>query len=77
MAVNTTGNKNLDAIVTGELAMNAYEFAKEMLKTNGQFVTKIFMGGTFNEIVSNLKNTLKKLVFLNLHLVEKTQKKLF
>ena len=55
MAVNTTGNKNLDAIVTGELAMESIEFAKEMLKTNGQFVTKIFMGSSFNEIVSKSK----------------------
>ena len=31
MAVNTTGNKNLDAIVTGELAIESIEFAKEML----------------------------------------------
>ena len=55
MAVNTTGNKNLDAIVTGELAMESIEFAKEILKTNGQFVTKIFMGSSFNEIVSKSK----------------------
>ena len=52
MAVNTTGNKNVDAIVTGELAMESIEFAKEILKLNGQFVTKIFMGSSFNEIVS-------------------------
>ena len=31
MAVNTTGNKNLDAIVTGELCIEAMEFAFEML----------------------------------------------
>ena len=55
MAVNTSGNKNLDAIVTGELALNAMNFSLEVLKTNGQFVTKIFMGSSFNEIVSNSK----------------------
>ena len=60
MAVNTTGNKNLDAIVTGELAMESIEFAKEMLKTNGQFVTKIFMGSSFNEIVSKSKKYFKE-----------------
>ena len=52
MAVNTSGNKNLDAIVTGELALNAMNFSLEVLKINGQFVTKIFMGSSFNEIVS-------------------------
>ena len=31
------------------------EFAKEILKINGQFVTKIFMGSSFNEIVSKSK----------------------
>ena len=60
MAVNTTGNKNLDAIVTGELAIESIEFAKEMLKTNGQFVTKIFMGSSFNEIVSKSKKYFKE-----------------
>ena len=55
MAVNTSGNKNLDAMVTGELALNAMNFSLEVLKINGQFVTKIFMGSSFNEIVSNSK----------------------
>ena len=60
MAVNTSGNKNLDAIVTGELAIEALEFAKEMLKTNGQFVSKIFMGSSFNEIVTKSKKYFKE-----------------
>ena len=60
MAVNTSGNKNLDAIVTGELALNAMNFSLEVLKINGQFVTKIFMGPSFNEIVSNSKKYFKE-----------------
>ena len=60
MAVNTSGNKNLDAIVTGELALNAMNFSLEVLKINGQFVTKIFMGSSFNEIVSNSKKYFKE-----------------
>ena len=60
MAVNTSGNKNLDAIVTGELALNAMNFSLEVLKTNGQFVTKIFMGSSFNEIVSNSKKNFRE-----------------
>ena len=43
MAVNTTGNKNLDAIVTGELCIEAMEFALEMLDKKGKFVSKIFI----------------------------------
>ncbi len=31
-----------------------------MLKTNGQFVTKIFMGSSFNEIVSKSKKYFKE-----------------
>ena len=60
MAVNTTGNKNLDAIVTGELVIESLEFAKEILKTNGQFVSKIFMGSSFNEIVTKSKKYFKE-----------------
>ena len=55
MAVNTTGNKNLDAISTGELTLNATNFSIKYLKKNGSFLSKIFMGSTFNEIVKNAK----------------------
>ena len=60
MAVNTTGNKNLDAISTGELSINAMKFAARNLKQNGIFVSKIFMGSTFNEIVENGKKNFKE-----------------
>ena len=55
MAVNTTGNKNLDAILTGELTLKAMSFSIKYLKKNGSFLSKIFMGSTFNEIVKNAK----------------------
>ncbi len=60
MAVNTTGNKNLDAIHTGELCIEAMKFSKETLKNNGKFISKIFMGSTFNEIVSEAKKIFKE-----------------
>ena len=60
MAVNTTGNKNLDAISTGELSINAMEFSFKNLKKDGSFVSKIFMGSTFNEIVENGKKNFKE-----------------
>ena len=60
MAVNTTGNKNLDAISTGELSINAMNFSARNLKQNGIFVSKIFMGSTFNEIVENGKKNFKE-----------------
>ena len=52
MAVNTTGIKDIDAIYTGELAMEAMQFSKKMLVKEGHFVSKIFLGSTFNEIVA-------------------------
>ena len=60
MAVNTTGNKNVDSIATGELCKLAMDFAKQTLKKNGTFVSKIFMGSTFNEIISDSKLLFKE-----------------
>ena len=60
MAVNTTGNKNLDSVVTGELCLEALRFAKDQLKANGSFVSKIFMGSSFNEILGEAKLTFKE-----------------
>ncbi len=61
MAVNTTGNKNLDSLVTGELCLEALRFSKDQLKQDGSFVSKIFMGSTFNEIVGEAKLTFKEI----------------
>ena len=52
MAVNTTGNKSVDSLVTGELCIEAMNFACEFLDKKGSFISKIFMGSTFNEIVA-------------------------
>ena len=60
MAVNTTGNKNLDSIQTGELSLTAMHFAIGMLRPKGIFLSKIFMGSTFNEIVQNAKKNFKE-----------------
>ena len=60
MAVNTTGNKNLDSIQTGELSLTAMDFAVSMLRPKGIFLSKIFVGSTFNEIVENAKKNFKE-----------------
>ena len=60
MAVNTTGIKNIDSIQTGELCIEAMLFAKNLLKGKGFFVSKIFLGGTFNEIVAEGKKYFKE-----------------
>ena len=60
MAVNTTGNKNIDSIYTGELCKEAMFFSRAMLNKEGKFVSKIFMGSTFNEIVADAKLIFKE-----------------
>ena len=60
MAVNTTGNKNLDSIKTRELCIEAMNFSKDILKKDGKFVSKIFMGSTFNEIIKESKKIFKE-----------------
>jgi 23S rRNA (uridine2552-2'-O)-methyltransferase len=60
MAVNTTGIKNIDSIQTGELCKEAMIFSKEILSKKGFFISKIFMGGTFNEIVALGKKIFKE-----------------
>jgi len=60
MAVNTTGNKNLDSMVTGELSLEAMFFSTKVLKKNGSFVSKIFMGSSFNEIIEKAKKLFKE-----------------
>ena len=60
MAVDTTGIKNIDSIQTGELCIEAMKFAKDHMKDNGYFISKIFMGGTFNDIVAEGKKYFKE-----------------
>ena len=61
MAQNTTGNKNLDVISTTELCKEGMFFAKDILKDNGSFVCKIFMGSTFKEIMTESKLIFKQI----------------
>ena len=60
MAVNTTGIKNIDSIYTGELCKEAMIFSKDIIADNGFFISKMFMGGTFNEIVAQGKSIYKE-----------------
>ena len=59
MAVNTTGIKNIDSIKTGELCKDAMVFSKDILSKQGFFVSKIFMGASFNEIIELGKKIFK------------------
>ena len=60
MAVNTTGIKNIDSIQTNELCKEAMVFSKDVMNKKGFFISKIFMGGSFNEIVALGKKIFKE-----------------
>ena len=46
--------------VWGDAYIPAMNFAKDLMKENGYFISKIFMGGTFNEIVAEGKKYFKE-----------------
>ena len=60
MAVNTTGIKSIDSIQTGELCKEALIFSQKIISDKGFFVSKIFVGKTFNEIVALGKKIFKE-----------------
>ena len=62
MAVNTSGNKSLDSYRTGELCLNSMDLAKEILSSEGIFLSKVFMGTIFNEINQKAKTSFKNVV---------------
>ena len=63
MAADTTGNKSLDAIRTNKLCMEIINFSKKVLKPNGVFVSKLFMGEDFEELKKLAKSTFRNINF--------------
>ncbi len=62
MAANTSGNKDVDSFRTGELCLKAMDLAKKILRKEGVFISKIFMGSIFSEINSAANKLFKKVV---------------
>ena len=62
MAVNTSGNKNLDSYKTGELCLRAMDLAQKILHKDGVFLSKLFMGSIFIEIHKKANKYFKKVV---------------
>ena len=62
MAVNTSGNKNLDSYKTGELCLRAMDLAQKILNHDGVFLSKLFMGSIFVEIHKKANKYFKKVV---------------
>ena len=62
MAANTSGNKELDSYRTGELCLNAMRLSKKILRDNGVFLSKLFMGSIFKEINETAKKSFKNVI---------------
>jgi len=77
MAANTTGNKNLDSFYTGELCKEAIIFSEKILKQNGKFVSKVFMGSIFNEIISEAKSIFNEVKVFKPKSSKKDSKEIF
>ena len=63
MAADTTGNKSLDSIRTNQLCFEAIDFSTKILKKNGVFVSKLFMGDDFIEVKNFAKSKFKEVNF--------------
>jgi 23S rRNA (uridine2552-2'-O)-methyltransferase len=59
MAANTVGHKQTDHLRTAVLSESAAHFAMETLAPGGAFVTKMFQGGTENDMLTLLKKAFK------------------
>ncbi len=77
MASNTTGNKNLDSLRTGNLCLNALEFSRKILKINAYFVSKIFMGTVFKEIQIRAKEIFKEVLIFKPRSSRKESKEIY
>jgi 23S rRNA (uridine2552-2'-O)-methyltransferase len=55
MAAPTTGHRQTDHLRTTHLFEVAAEFARDTLAPGGAFLSKVFRGGTENELLSQLK----------------------
>jgi len=59
MAVNTTGNKDLDAIKTNSIALDVVNLSRVILKTKSFLLVKIFSGKDENILIKNAKDSFK------------------
>ncbi len=62
MAVNTSGNKNLDSYKTGELCLKSMDLASQILNKDGIFLSKFFMGSIFQEIKEKASKYFRKVI---------------
>jgi len=77
MASNTSGNKELDTYRTGELCLNAMNLSKKILRDNGVFLSKLFMGSVFKEINETAKKSFKEVVIYKTLSSKKESKEIY
>ena len=63
MAADTTGNKSLDSIRTNQLCSEVLTLSSKILKPQGVFVSKLFMGEDFIEIKKLAKSLFRNISF--------------
>ena len=63
MAADTTGNKSLDSIRTNQLCVEVLKVSIKNLKSEGVFVSKLFMGDDFIEVKNLAKSMFKNVSF--------------
>jgi 23S rRNA (uridine2552-2'-O)-methyltransferase len=61
MAVNTTGNKDLDAIKTNSIALDVVNLSRVILKPKSSLLVKIFSGKDENILIKNAKDSFKEI----------------
>jgi 23S rRNA (uridine2552-2'-O)-methyltransferase len=61
MAVNTTGNKDLDAIKTNSIALDVINLSKVILKPKSTLLVKIFSGKDEDILIKNAKDFFKSI----------------
>jgi 23S rRNA (uridine2552-2'-O)-methyltransferase len=61
MAVNTTGNKDLDAIKTNSIALDVVNLSRVILKPKSSLLVKIFCGKDENILIKNAKDSFKNI----------------
>ena len=76
MAVNTTGNKNVDSLVTGELSIEAMNFSVKILKKMAFLSQKSLWDQVLMKLLILLRRILKNFMFINLPQAEKSLKKI-
>ena len=61
MAVNTTGNRDLDAMKTNSIALDVVNLSRVILKTKSSLLVKIFSGKDEDILIKNAKNSFKSI----------------